>query len=470
MVTETNRYAHQRLDALERRGLLAPQSRFRKWVDVTVEEMKRFIAILLSMGITRRKNLADYWSTNPNLYIPYFSRNMSFKRFELITSMFHLSSIVSPPAGQPGYDPWAKIREFIDQLNDSFKAYFVPAQQVCIDESMVGMKNRTTFIQYMPNKRHSRFGIKKFELCDSATGYVMQSVLYSGKYFLSMGSDPFTHKVVAYLLGKAALLDKGYHLFTDNFYTKIRLARWLSDRNTFLTGTVNKRSKELSTAVLGASLEVGEALYYRMRLEPTGSVLFVKYRERATRKPVHLITTAIHAQNTESTSASGRKSTKPLVIQVYNKHMGGVDLKDKSVYHLSCTRTSIKYWRKIVYNFTDMAMLNAYLLYKCQHSDKPMPRSKFVGSIIDQLSFANAAPPPLPIAGPTGDIPGPHDIGKLPNRNNRECVVCMEKHGLRRRTSFWCPTCNVGVHPLCNVSMDHNPELYRRRHGRKPTQ
>lgn len=104
----------------------------------------------------------------------------------------------------------------------------------------------------MPNKRHTCFGIKTFELCDSATSYVLQSVLYSDKYFLSEAPDPFfTHKVVAYVLGKTGLLDKGYHLFTDNFYTKIRLAHCLTDRNTFLTGTVNKRSKELSKAVEG---------------------------------------------------------------------------------------------------------------------------------------------------------------------------------------------------------------------------
>ena len=36
---------------------------------------------------------------------------------------------------------------------------------------------------YMPNKRHSQFGIKKFELCESVTGYVLHVELYAGKDF-----------------------------------------------------------------------------------------------------------------------------------------------------------------------------------------------------------------------------------------------------------------------------------------------
>ena len=35
----------------------------------------------------------------------------------------------------------------------------------------------------MPNKRHSQFGIKKFELCESVTGYVLHVELYAGKDF-----------------------------------------------------------------------------------------------------------------------------------------------------------------------------------------------------------------------------------------------------------------------------------------------
>lgn len=55
------------------------------------------------------------------------------------------------------FDPWNKVRSVLDAVNGTFKRHFVPPQHLSIDESMVGMKNREVYLQYMPNKRHSAF-------------------------------------------------------------------------------------------------------------------------------------------------------------------------------------------------------------------------------------------------------------------------------------------------------------------------
>jgi len=47
-------------------------------------------------------------------------------------------------------------------MNAVFKRHYVASRHVSIDESMIGMKNRCIYIQYLP-KRHCRFGIKKSE-------------------------------------------------------------------------------------------------------------------------------------------------------------------------------------------------------------------------------------------------------------------------------------------------------------------
>lgn len=95
------------------------------------------------------------------------------------------------------------------------KNYFVLYQNISIDESLIGMKNRCVFIQYLPKKNHCRFGIKKFELCDSKASYIYNVSLNSGKDFLADGNDPFTQKVILNELSQSKLLDKGYHIFTD---------------------------------------------------------------------------------------------------------------------------------------------------------------------------------------------------------------------------------------------------------------
>lgn len=196
MVRETNNFAQSHINSLRTSGRLHRKSRLYSWVDVTVQEMRKFWGVLINMGLTKRKEVSHYWSTLPNQSIPFFSKTMSCRRFQQIMSMFHVSTRVTPPRGQPGHDPWVKVREFMDSMNVAFRTHFMPNQEICIDESMIGMKNRCAFIQYMANKRHSRFGIKKFELCDSQTGYVMHSALYTGKSFLAGGRDPFTQKVV----------------------------------------------------------------------------------------------------------------------------------------------------------------------------------------------------------------------------------------------------------------------------------
>lgn len=109
---------------------------------------------------------------------------MGLKRFQAISSMFHISSQPFIPRGQPGHDTCYKVRTFLDSMNDAFKKYFIPGQNLSIDESMIGMKNRFAHIMYMANKRHARFGIKKFEVVDSKYSYILHTELYNGKQFL----------------------------------------------------------------------------------------------------------------------------------------------------------------------------------------------------------------------------------------------------------------------------------------------
>lgn len=73
----------------------------------------------------------------------------------------------------------------------------------------------------------------KVELCDSKSSHVMHSELYSTKGFLLDSSDTaFTEKVVLLLMNQCNLLNKYYHLFTDNWYTKLPLAQNLIDNKT----------------------------------------------------------------------------------------------------------------------------------------------------------------------------------------------------------------------------------------------
>lgn len=69
---------------------------------------------------------------------------------------------------------------------------------------------------------------------------------------------------------KARLLDKNFPLFTDNFYTKLPLAQKLIDRQTYLSGTMNKNTKDLSKTRLQTEVEVKQSMHFRKEYSSGG--------------------------------------------------------------------------------------------------------------------------------------------------------------------------------------------------------
>lgn len=103
--------------------------------------------------------------------IPWFCTTvMPYNGHVLLKRFLHISpSNAITPRGEPGHDSWHKIRPVLDHLNNNFKEDYVSNVNVSVDESMIGMKNRHIHIQYLRNKRHCRFGIKKVRSLRSST-------------------------------------------------------------------------------------------------------------------------------------------------------------------------------------------------------------------------------------------------------------------------------------------------------------
>ncbi|XP_068232203.1 piggyBac transposable element-derived protein 4-like [Palaemon carinicauda] len=230
LVRETNIYANRFLASKEEWIREHPRSKYRIWKPVTHERMKKFLALSLLMGLIKVQDIKDFWSTFRSTRIPFYGETMPRDEYLLISRFLHLNdNTLNKPRGDPQYDPWFRVRPLLDSSNKLFKDHYNLQQTISLDESMIGMRNRCAFIQYMPNKRHCRYGIKKFELCEASTGYVYHIDVYSGRDFYATGSQQgFTHTVVMNIMEKSKVLNKGYHLITDNFYTKIPLAVWSS--------------------------------------------------------------------------------------------------------------------------------------------------------------------------------------------------------------------------------------------------
>lgn len=78
-----------------------------------------------------------------------------------------------------------------------------------------------------------------------------------------------------------------------------------------------------------------------------------------------MISTVYKAKDRLITSRQGLPAVKLIMISSYNLNIGSVDNSDKSLFHLSVSRTTKKYWRKKIFNnLYDIALFVTYVLYK----------------------------------------------------------------------------------------------------------
>ena len=75
IANETNKYA------AHRRKTLKDKSRFQKWRETTVSEMKKFFALVIVMGLLTQMDVSEYWTVNPVTATPFFPSVMSRDRF-----------------------------------------------------------------------------------------------------------------------------------------------------------------------------------------------------------------------------------------------------------------------------------------------------------------------------------------------------------------------------------------------------
>ncbi|XP_072178148.1 uncharacterized protein [Diadema setosum] len=125
---------------------------------------------------------------------------------------------------------------------------------------------------------------------------------------------------------------QGYHLITDNFYTKVKLAEDLLAQQTLLTGTVRMNSRGFPHELIEAKLADSKTKYMQK-----GHLLVMAFKDKKKkqRKPVLLLSSFCHAENHLQPRRDGQLRVNPEVVKAYNAGMGSVDLMDRKIYQIS---------------------------------------------------------------------------------------------------------------------------------------
>nr|XP_012150918.1 PREDICTED: piggyBac transposable element-derived protein 4-like [Megachile rotundata] len=283
-----------------------------------------------------------------------------------------------------------RVSNFLDYIGDMFRAYFTPDREISIDESVVKFKGKISFITYNP-KKPTKWGIRIYVLSDSHTGYIYAMLPYYGSVttdILIRPDLPVSSRIVLQLYHTLLTANpeaKGYHIFTDRFFTGIPLAQELLKLNCYLTGTININRKYVAAVIKKPALTKNNTVAaYR-----SGDILLLAWRDKR-------IVTILSSYDTSGTTIVERRKKqagtiniiKPNVVINYNKNMGGVDKADQLETSYCFMRKSCKWWRKLFFWGLEISAINSYILYKMsarRESRKPMPHFMFVRKLVAQL-------------------------------------------------------------------------------------
>ena len=462
VVTETNRF-HDQLNTTQ-----GPFSvgRMKRWVDTTIPEMFVFLALTLLMPHTPKHRVKDYWSMDTFVQTKIFRTCMSRDRYLQMSRFLHFTDNDDKEARR--HDRLWKIRDLLELVRRKMIAFFRPFQKLVIDESLILFKGRLIFKQYIKTKRH-RFGIKIYVFCDCRTGMVMDIIVYTGTDIDIPGNDPLGHSgsVVKQMLNP--YLDKGHILYTDNFYTSPGLAEFLHFRDTGSVGTVRPNRRGMPSL---PKLSRGQTVR-----KERGPVLALRWRDK---RDITMLSTTHPGRmvNTGKLDPVTREEiVKPDVVIDYTKNMRLVDKSDMQIASVECMRRTMKWYKKLFFHLLDVALLNAFNLYKL-HTGKSTSLRKYSLQVVKQLVDIYGTPEQTrpgrrtPAAAPVERLAGAafireHHLVKMPltpagRVMQRDCHVCTTttlRPKTRKRVSTWCPKCQVSLCDNCFVDY-HTLEVY----------
>lgn len=301
-----------------------------------------------------------YWAKDPLIATPTFTAILQRDRYELLMKFFHFSNNnLEPRRDSPQRDRLFKIRPLVKHFSRTFANAFTPFQNICIDESLLLFKGRIIFRQYIPLKR-ARFGIKLFCLTDT-NGYLHTFRVYSGK------DDPIdninnlvpqecrdmsiTSKTTIALM--TSFLNKGYHLYIDNWYSSVGLLEYFHQQKTMCTSTA--KSNRIPKQLRLKKLRKGDAVAISK-----GPVLAQKFEDK---KSVYMLTTG-NGATTVTKTKHGEERTIPKSIDDYNKNMGGVDRIDQLIEPYDATRKTLRWYVKLGIHLIQISVLNGWTLYR----------------------------------------------------------------------------------------------------------
>ena len=209
--------------------------------ELSLCELKAFIALLYVRGAYGGRNFPLYNFWNKEWGVSFFSQTMSRNRCREILRFLRFD-LRSTRSTRLQTDKFALISDISNKFVDNSISCYKPGENITIDEQLFPTKSRCRFTQYMPNKP-DKFGIKFWLAVDVESKYILNAIPYLGKDDFPPPNQRLSDNVVMTLM--KPFVGKGRNVTTGNFFTSILLAKELEKKKTSLIGTMNKVRREL---------------------------------------------------------------------------------------------------------------------------------------------------------------------------------------------------------------------------------
>lgn len=341
-------------------------------------EIRKLFGIHLLIGIFNYPRLYLFWRQNTRLAV--IADIMTRDRFTTLRSALHFVPEDQPSSAEERLNPLWKVQPVINQVKRACRKLERVSGNYSIDEQMIPFTGRCSLRQVVRNKPRP-VGLKNFVIATSE-GLMIDFEIYLG------ARTAFTERELgvgaSVILHLAQAVPPGSCLYFDRFFTSIPLIERLQHLNLHGTGTImmNRISerKNLSFKADNRMLR-GESQQF-----VCDDLALVKWKDN---KPVMMISNCTGSDNI-STVKRWDKNSKcyvdvscPKVISNYNCNMGGVDVLDQQMEYYRAFIKTRKWTLKVIIHFVDLAVVNAWRLYRNDCIRLNVPQSK----IMDLLHF-----------------------------------------------------------------------------------
>ncbi|XP_059168114.1 piggyBac transposable element-derived protein 4-like [Physella acuta] len=432
---------------------------FKGWYNLSIDEFYSFLGLLMYMSIVQAPSVAKYWCTSSLYHGLWARRFMTKKRFTQIMSFLKVSNFETENPD----DKLSKVRFLYEYIHRKCQALYQPNQHLSIDERMVRNKGRYTFRQYIRDKP-TKWGMKLWVLAESITGYTYDFEVYLGKQDKTPQTSTFGLAYDVVMRLSKSVMNQGYLLFFDNFYTSVKLLKDLFKCGIGACGTILKNRKGFPIALKDVkSFEKvskrGDMRWFRER-----EIVTVQWRDNKTVSVMSNFMTANGSAKVNRRTKVGGIFTQlsvdqPHIIQEYNSHMGGVDKSDQLINKYNVLRKTKTFWKTLFFHFIDISRVNSYILFQEWRKTNPdlveLARPKrylqldFTEELIRELAkidMFQEIPSALKVTlkkAKVKKVKPSHSIVPEFSRSRRNCKLCYRTLGIERKVTTKCRTCDT---------------------------